>query len=254
MSSTILQDSNSLLDRIIRNSNHPTIDNPFSSFEIRSELIDSCLEKYKLDLFSVSKTNTPSNVLLSNLECTVTTIISLCEFDFAKIIYTLGGVLSDILQVDKNNLSHILLLGTIAKCLDVLKSFDLSAKDFAAIQNVLPHVAEISVNNDFSPEVRDKAGLVICYLSSYNFSCVHDYWVKTLHQVIQERPLECDQLRFIQYIHVSPNDVSSVLKCLVDSSFMKLKKRETAHDIYFSSFLTREGTFQFDRKTPKRGF
>ena len=223
MNATILQDSNSLLDRIIRNSNHPTLDNPCSSFEIRSELIDSCLEKYKLDLFAISKTNTPSKILLSNLECTVTTIISLCEFDFAKIIYTLGGVLSEILLVDKNNLSHILLLGTIAKCLDVLKSFDLCAKDFAAIQNVLPHVAEISVNNDFSSEVRDKAGLVICYLSNYNFSCVHDYWVKTLHQVIQERPLECDQLRFIQYIQVSPDDVSSVLKCLVDSSFLKLK-------------------------------
>ncbi|KAI6650423.1 Neurofibromin isoform X3 [Oopsacas minuta] len=245
MSSTILQDSNNLLDRIIRNgSSHATIDNPFSPFEIKSELIDSCLEKYKSDLFIISRTNIPCPNILSNLECTVSTIISLCEFDFAKIIYTLGGMLSDILLVDKKNLSHLLLLDTIAKCLDVLKSFDLFAKDFAAIQNVLPHVAEISVNNEFSTEVRDKAGLVICYLSNYNFSCVHDFWVKTLHQVIQERPLESDQLRFIQYIQVSPADVNSILKCLIDSSFMKLKNSKQR--MIFSSVASSLETVLFN--------
>ena len=224
MTSTIMEESAILLGRIVRNGENQTSpDNPSSPFEIRAELIDSCLAKYKSDILAISKDDSPNQNLLSNLECTARTIISLCEFDFAKIIYTLGGVLSDILTVDKKNLSYFLLLDTIAKCLDVLRSFDLYAKDFAAIQNVLPHVAEISVNTEFCFEVREKAGLVICFLSSYNFSCVHDFWVKTLHQLIQDRSLECEQLKFIQYIQVSPNDVNSVLKCLTDSSFLKLK-------------------------------
>ena len=222
MTSTIIEESAILLGRIVRNG-ETSPDNPSCPFEIRAELIDACLAKYKSDLVVISKDDCPNQNLLSNLECTVSTIISLCEFDFAKIIYTLGGILSDILTIDKRNPSHFLLLDTIAKCLDALKSFDLYAKDFAAIQNVLPHVAEISVNPEFGFEVREKAGLVICYLSNYNFSCVHDFWVKTLHQLIQDRTTECDQLKFIQYIRVSPADVNSVLKCLTDTSFIKLR-------------------------------
>ena len=244
--STIQEESNNLLNRIVRNGEHPfgRLENSTNPAEIRAELIDSCLEKYKSDLNAISKEDSPDPNLLSNLSCTVTTIISLCEFDFAKIIHTLGGILSDNQFVDKRNVSHFLLLDTIAKCLDVLKSFDVSPKDTAALQTVFPHVAEMSANNEFSCDIREKAGLVVCYISKYNFSCVHDFWVKTLHQVIQERPLDSDQLRFIQYIQVSPVDINSVLKSLTDSSFMKLKNSKQR--IIFTSVVQSLETILFN--------